>query len=197
MLHRSGTATSLGFNLPLHHLQSVFNSPTIVMESKYIPDFNFDSLDIGLNLNSDIERRQQNLPKQAFSKQSNENAKLEERVLGTYELFEPILLYLQGGDLRKARLVAKSWNDIILRSEALDAKRKWLEEQYPFSKDLKLCLLGDHGVGKRQLMRRVCTDNTNSTSIWPVADKEAVVPRRDVWPPPQLTLGGLLKGDKN
>jgi hypothetical protein len=72
-----------------------------------------------------------------------------ERVLSTYELLEPILLYLSPVDLRNARFVSKAWKQVITRSQTLNAEWQVFPKKYV--KLMKIMLFGDLGAGKRTL----------------------------------------------
>ena len=73
-------------------------------------------------------------------------------VLSTYELLEPILLNLEPAELRKTRLVSKTWHEVINRSQVLRATWKWNEKMV---RQMRMLLLGDDGCGKRSLIERV------------------------------------------
>jgi hypothetical protein len=71
------------------------------------------------------------------------------RVLSTYELLENVLTFLLPKDLRASRLVSTAWFDIIQRSQTLS--QTWIiRDRY-----LSIALLGNHGVGKKTLIREV------------------------------------------
>ena len=80
-----------------------------------------------------------------------------ERVLSTYELLEPILLHLGPADLRNARFVSKTWNEVITRSQILNAQ--WQVFPMKYTKLMKIMLFGDPGVGKRSLLDKVSHPN--------------------------------------
>lgn len=81
------------------------------------------------------------------------SASATESVLNTYELLENILLYLRPPDLRHARSVSKVWNEVITRSQLLNAEWQYFEKR---KMDLlRIMLLGGEGVGKRKLVESV------------------------------------------
>ena len=75
-----------------------------------------------------------------------------QRVFSTYELLEPILLYLRSNDVRNARLTSRTFNEVITRSQALDAEWKWSVQKQP--RVMQTVFFGDVDSGKRSLMEK-------------------------------------------
>jgi hypothetical protein len=75
-----------------------------------------------------------------------------QHVLRTYELLEPMLLYLDPQDLRRTRLVSKSWNELITRSQSLDAVWQAIEQKK--MRLVRLRFFGDFSTGKRALLAK-------------------------------------------
>jgi hypothetical protein len=84
----------------------------------------------------------------------------QHQVLNTYELAEAILEYLLPTALRSAKLVCKSWHEIISRSQSLDSICR-MRDHY-----INLALIGESGVGRRSFARGVSGgDVTQYSSI--------------------------------
>ena len=75
-----------------------------------------------------------------------------QQVLNTYELLEPILLYLSPPELRQAKFVSKAWNEVITRSPPLNSAWQTCEQKR--MERIHMVLFGDSGVGKRTLYKK-------------------------------------------
>jgi hypothetical protein len=95
-----------------------------------------------------------------------------EMVFNTYELLESVLLYLDAPALRRARLVAKSWEHVIANSSIMQATLRKTQGRY--ARQYNLLLVGDGGCGRTAFLDQVCVSQ-RSTEAWYVPGADSIL----------------------